>query len=230
MLIALLLCVQARASQLVINGGFETGDLTGWTLTTESGSSGELVAWNSTTNPLSPYSTVGPASGSWFALTDQNGPGAYSLTQSFTVVPGSTVIFSFDLFANANGPVSTPASLDYNTSDNEQARVDLLSGSASAFALGAAVLENLYDGADSGTNPNPYTSYSFDISSEVAAGGTFQIRFAEADNAGNFNLGVDNVSLDATSSPEPATVGMVFAGLMGMAAALRRRRAASAGN
>jgi hypothetical protein len=56
----------------------------------------------------------------------------------------------------------------------------------------------------------------------VAAGGTFQIRFGEADNQGFFNMGVDNVVVDATATPEPATFLLFGPALVGLVA-LRRK-------
>jgi uncharacterized protein (TIGR03437 family) len=88
------------------------------------------------------------------------------------------------------------AGLDYTAVPNEHGRVDILTAGATAFDTGAGVLRNLYLGVDAGGNPHVYTSYTFDITSTVGgAGGTFQLRFAEADNQGNFNMGVDDVSI-----------------------------------
>src|SRR5262249_47388994 len=91
----------ADAVELLTNGGFEAG-LAGWTLTDQAGSAG---SWFSSTlgtpTPVSGNATsaVG-GSGTLYAVTDQDGPGAHALTQSFTVVAGSTVILSFAMFAN----------------------------------------------------------------------------------------------------------------------------------
>ena len=80
--------------------------------------------------------------------------------------------------------------------------------------------QNFYAGADAGSNPNPWTHYSFDVSSLVAAGGTYQVRFAMTDNQYFFNMGVDNVSVMA--SPEPGTL-LLLAPALG-ALLLKRRR------
>jgi len=126
------------------------------------------------------------------------------------------VTLSFDMFVNAYATVAKPASLDYTAIPNEQGRVDLLTGTATPFDTGAGVLFNFYDGADTGINPHGYTHYSFNISTLVAAGGTYELRFAEADNQGFLEMGIDNVVVDAV--PEPGTVGLALIGLFGVLA------------
>lgn len=229
----------AAASELITNGGFETGDFTGFTVSTQSGSAGSFSVDNDTMPPLSSglntAGTVGPASGSFYALTDQTEPGAYALTQSFTVLGPSTATFSFDLFANNYNdeglPIVNPAGLDYTADPNQHARVDLLRAGADPFSTAPAdVLANFYLGSDpNATNPNPYTSYSFDITPFVGSGGTYQVRFGEVDNEGFFNLGVDNISVNATAGnpapvPEPGTMALMGVGLASLVAARRRKK------
>jgi hypothetical protein len=216
------LVVSANAGttfELIQNGGFETGNFTGWSPNVQAGSSGNLYAASGTTTPLSSHTTVGPDSGTFYAVTDQTGGGAYSLTQSFTVTPGATsVILSFDLFANDYAGVVTTGALNSTSGPREFATADLLTGTANPFSTAAGdVLQNFYTGADNlAANPNPYTAYSFDITGLVSAGGTFQIRFGEADNQGYFTMGVDNVSVLETT-PEPTTFILIAPFLAGLA-------------
>jgi hypothetical protein len=67
-------------------------------------------------------------------------------------------------------------------------------------------------------NSTNYVRYSFDLTNAVGGGGTFQIRFAEVDNLNVFNLGVDNVSIQASSSvvPEPKSWGALALILLGV--------------
>jgi cysteine-rich repeat protein len=88
--------------------------------------------------------------------------------------------------------------LDYTLFPNQHARVDIMSAAAGPFDTGAGVLANVYLGVDGGPDPHAYTPYVIDITAAVAGGGTFVVRFAEAQNQFYQNLGVDNVSIDAT--------------------------------
>jgi hypothetical protein len=205
------------AIEAITNGGFETGDLSGWVLV--DAGSGSIAVQSGIFPPNGVFSTVGPSSGDFYAVSYQDGPGTHAILQSFTIAPGSTATLSFDLFVQTAAlEAINPAGLDHNAFPNQHARVDILSSGASPFDTGAGVLGNFYLGID-GVATQPYTSYSFDISSLVGAGGTFQLRFAQSDNQGNFNMGVDNASIMADSSvvPEPATL-FVWSGL-GLAAA-----------
>lgn len=216
----------ANASQLIVNGGFETGDYTGWTANVEGGSNGGLfvVPNNGGNSPLSGSAYQSNlAGGNYFSITDQTGPGSYSLTQSFTLSSASTVNVSFQLFANDQAGVIANNGRDYNTAFNQNAEVDILTGSANAFTNNPAdIVAVLYGpGADNlSNNPNPWTTYNETLH---LGAGTYQIRFAETDNQLFFQEGVDNVSVMA-AVPEPATWAMLLLGIAGMGAAMRAAR------
>ncbi len=226
------------ATELIENGGFETGDFQFWTVTDLPGGDGSwFVSTPGATTPISNSATsaVG-SSGSFYAVTDQNGPGSHSLTQSFTVPVGTlSAILSFSYFANDSdsGPIVDPDGLTDITDPNQHTRVDLLTGTAGPFDTGPSeVLANFYLGVDDQmTNPNPFTPYSFDITALVSGGGTFQIRFAEVDNQFFLNAGVDNVSVLVDFSPpvgvvpEPASL-LVWSmlSMVAMATRLKSRR------
>jgi hypothetical protein len=223
-----------RADQIIVNGGFETGDLTGWTVQFQSSpqtSATTFFVTNATGSLPSSNPTVGPNSGQFYAVSDAIQPsapgnGAEVLYQRFTLPASTSVVLAFSLFANDynSGPVPG-GPLDFTTAaPNQYARVDILKGNADPFDTGSGVLlGGLYpSGVDPQiTNPNPYTTYTYDITSTLGGGGTFILRFADVHNRGDLNTGVDDVSINFTPTspniiPEPGSVTLLALGLLGL--------------
>lgn len=240
---------QASVLELIDNGGFETGDLTDWTVTDQSGSDGTFgVIPNGDVVPDSEGhpTLTNPDGQDYVAVSYQNGPSANALSQLFTVPDMATqVSLFFDLFANnwytTEDGVTTivdPAGLHLpeDTEEfipNQHARVDILKADADPLSTTPAdILGNFYLGADP-SDPNedlnPFLEYSFDVTGLLTAGETYMLRFGQVDNEYFFNLGVDNVSVLATvpskSVPEPATLGLMAIGLAGLGAMRRRKKA-----
>jgi PEP-CTERM motif len=212
--------------QLITNGDFETGDFTGWVESDEAGGSGTFSISNpGVPSPISGFPTAPNAlGGNFYAVSDQGGPGAHVLSQSFTVPANATsVTLSYQMFVNDQdaGPFVGP--LDYTGNAVEFATVDVLTATADPFSTAAGdVVVNEYQGADSPIDStDPYISYSQDLTGLVTPGQTYQLRFGEADNQSFFQQGVDNVSILATV-PEPCTIGLAGIGAFGL---LMRRRA-----
>ena len=89
----------------ITNGDFETGDFTGWTITTSSSNGNWLIDTPGTTTPLSGNPTSGAGgqpNGNWYAVADQNGPGVQVLAQTFTLPAQNIegILLSYDLFTN----------------------------------------------------------------------------------------------------------------------------------
>jgi hypothetical protein len=219
------LAMPAFANNLILNGGFETGDFTDWTANVQTGSSGNLFVvpndGGTTSDSGLPYA-LNPAGGIFFALTDQTGAGSYSLTQSFTLSSAATVHVSFDFFANNwdGGPFNNGR--DFNTVPNQNAEVDILTGAANPFTNSSSdIVATLWGpGGKPVNSPSPWATYTDTLS---LAAGTYQIRFAETDNQNFFNMGVDNVSV-STAIPEPSTWAMMGLGFAGLAFAFYRGR------
>jgi hypothetical protein len=127
-------------------------------------------------------------------------------------------MLSFQMFANDydGGPIIDPIGLDHTGPPNQHARVDILSSAALPFETGDGVLANYFLGVDPGTDPNPYTTYTFNITALVGGGGTYNLRFAQVDNQNFLNLGVDNVSINYTPIPEPSGLSFFLAGMASM--------------
>ena len=205
------------------------GPFAGWSVADQAGGSGSWFIDTDGTAPISGLATAGPASGTFYALTDQTGPGAHVLEQSFFVPLGATsVIVSFDMFRNDwdSGPIVNAAGLDYTAVPNQHARVDIMTAIAGAFSTaGVDIVANIVAaGVDVGADPHAYTPYLIDITSFVTPGTTYKVRFGEVDNQSFFNQGVDNVSIQA-QVPEPGSLALLGLGLAGLAAARRRAKA-----
>ena len=160
-------------------------------------------------------------------MADQSGAGSHALFQSFVVPSGiGSATLSFNWFVgNRDGNFITPNTLDFTSGPNQQMRVDILRNGAPDFSLAPAdVLLKVF-----GTNPGDPLVSGYNLSStnltaflQAHAGETLRIRFSEVDNQLFNQFGVDNVSLQVSAIPEPATFA-VF-GLMAMGAFGARRR------
>ena len=182
----------ASASQVLVNGGFETGSFSGWTTVSSNGSGGGWFVDSASVSPLNGFPTVGAFSGSDYAVTDGFGPGTNVLYQSFTDPLGATsAILSFDAFVDD----------DFGGS-GFGGEVDLLAGNANP--LTGTPIAVFYQADTSGTS-NPYAGYSGDISSLMTPGDTYILRAYESDSSGPINFGVDNFSLSVSTSTPAAT-------------------------
>ena len=190
--------VPARAN-LVTNGGFETGDFTGWTLT----GSGGGVGIDST----SPHSGTYDAA---FALA--NGGTTSALTQSIATTAGQSYSLSFWLLdqATLSGTDTmtvtfggfTDAVLWSGLSTNSYANVQLtvpgsaITGTSTSLGFQASI------------DPNP---------SGVPGVGPV---------GGPFNLDDVVLTANTAAAPEPPAGWLLAVGIVALGLAARRRRAA----
>ena len=76
----------AGEGEAIVNGGFETGDFTGWV--TEDSGYGRFVIDEGTLDPPGPDGPLPPFAGSYNAVSQQTGPGKHILYQEVTVPAG----------------------------------------------------------------------------------------------------------------------------------------------
>ena len=93
---------QSARANLITNGGFETGDFSGWTV---SGINNDVIGSDRFTSPHS---------GNFQALF---GSGDNSITQNVTTTPGSSYVISFWLAANVRQGGSPSVSVNWGGSN-----------------------------------------------------------------------------------------------------------------
>jgi len=70
-------------NELILNGGFEAGSLTNWTVVPST--YGRFVINNGTVDPPSPDGPLPPFAGNFSALGDESGPGAFYMYQTISI-------------------------------------------------------------------------------------------------------------------------------------------------
>ncbi len=227
-------CSSAQAQDdPFVNGNFETGDFTGWTVVQETNSEGDWFVYSGSVPPISGGSILPPPVGEFAATTDQVAPSSQVLFQDIEVPAGiadecSVIVY----YQNDADQFFVGPDLSFTTDPNQQARIDIMDPSAGDFDVGAGVLLNIFQ-TEPGDLPSlGYTTISFDLT--PFAGTTVRFRAAEVDNQANFRFSIDNVTCSGTVSRNIPTLGewgmIAMAGVLGLAGLIfaRRRRTLTA--
>jgi hypothetical protein len=233
----------ASASELLTNGNFSTGDLTGWnTYTNYAG------AWSAYSGSTVNGVTVPTPSG-YGAVTDQGtiGGGAHVLYQNFVVPTDATALnVSFQMFIwNPSGIQWMELHSFATQANHQEAWVEILQPGADATSISAPVQYALYHTQDGFTNPSPtgFTTVNASVPT-FTPGATYTLRFVEVNNspAGAVYMGLQNVSALATTgggsggtggdtggqAPEPGTLILIGSGCIAFSLWRRKIKTAAA--
>jgi len=201
-IIALVLAVACSDSNqptlhLIQNGGFESGDFTGWTTFDAVNSSGGFIVSSDTIMPTSALVVLEPPESTYAAITDQGGAGTHVLYQDVALPANRTATLHVTIYlhnAAADYAIAATGGLAFDGGvANQQFRVDVMNPAAGVTDVGAGVLLNVYQ-----TQPgDPLTSGYLELTASLTpfAGQTVRIRFAEVDNQLFFHAGVDAVDV-----------------------------------
>jgi hypothetical protein len=212
----------------ITNGGFEAG-LAGWEILNQVGSEGTFFLQTGTASPVLGDPVPPPPAGN-AAMSDAAGPGSHVLSQVFTVpvaVPFAGLVFDLFVGNRSTDGFRTPNTLDFATPTlNQQARVDILAGSADAFSMAVAdILLNAYRTNVGNPLVSGYNHVFVDITAVVNShlNVPLRLRFAEVDNVAPFQLGIDNADIVLVSPiPEPSS-WICAAGALTLLGVVRRR-------
>jgi hypothetical protein len=195
----------------LVNGSFERngGELSnafpGWTVVDPfGGDAGSWLVQTGIGSPLAGFRVRRPTDGDFAAMVDQFGPGTHILYQDVLVPRHGPAILSFDLFLNLPvGDYATPATLSAERFPNQQFRMDVMSPSAPVAGLGSGVLRAVYRTEPGDPPTSGYRTIS--VSLREFRGRLVRLRFAEVDNQGNLEVGIDRVTLGKHSGPVKPT-------------------------
>lgn len=202
--LALIAAIPPPALAALTNGGFETGDLTGWTPYGTVSAVGSAAGLGGTSN-------WSPTEGSYFAyLLTGTTANTYSLTtQDFTADAGE--VLQFDVFFDTAG------SIPQNQNDHGYANLTQLGlGGSTTTAL---YDQSVFDVGGGGADGWTHISYAFEYP------GVYYITFGVekfGSNSEQSALGVDSVRVGITPAPGAILLGSIGIALVGW---LRRRRA-----
>jgi Bacterial Ig-like domain len=190
----------------VVNGGFETGDLSGWTVVNEEFGGGDWYVCSSdpAACPAATPSNFPPPEGTYAAIGSSNGPGSHILYQDVTLEAGATHQLSFTTwYDNQNIFFHTPDSLSYQIQEpNQQYRIDIMKPDAPVDSVAPEdILATVFRTEVGDPSSMAPTTMIVDLSQ--FAGSTVRLRFAEVDNQFYFVAGVDDVKV--TSVPTTDT-------------------------
>ncbi|MBI4717751.1 MAG: S8 family serine peptidase [Planctomycetes bacterium] len=164
-------------SSILVNGGFETGDFTGWSQVNIG--SGGIAINDGTLDPDGPDGPLPPCFGSFASVTFQTGPGTHSLYQQVTIPPStsSAVLTWTDRIRNHADSYADP---------DQEFRVEV-------WDTNNLLLAELFSTAPGFPLLNSCVTRSADVSAYI--GQTVRVAFTQQDSLWYFNVHLDDVAL-----------------------------------
>ncbi len=198
------LAPSAAPAATIVNGGFESGDFSGWETRGSTGS-GKWYAWEGTKPPIpherGAVSVQPPPQGRYAAIADQANPDSLLLFQDLRLEPGSryklSLLAYYDSYAALAVPSSETLSVDEEAlgpQSNQQFRIDVIRPEAPPDSVSPGdVLLNLFRTRPGGARRMGPTRLVADLA--PFAGQNVRLRIAVAATEEVLSAGVDAVEL-----------------------------------
>jgi hypothetical protein len=222
------------AEARVVNGGFESGTLSGWSVY-QANPFGDWFAYEGTETPIGTerkeqelgrdVPVQAPPQGTYAAVTDEIEPDTLILYQDVTLQPGLDYQLSLLAYYDSYKPIAIPVPDTLSIADealrlpngefqkNQQFRIDVMKPDAPLESLDPAnILHTVFE-TKAGDRPTmPPRRLTANLS--AFAGQTVRLRIANTVTEEVFNAGVDAVSIASgspgTFSPKNGPAGFRF--------------------
>ena len=196
----------------VVNGGFESGTLSGWNVHRTTGA-GNWFAYSGTDAPIGkkrkpkPADPVqAPPQGTYAATSDEANPDTLILYQDVVLEPGVGQRLSLLAYYDSYEPIAVPAPNTLSVDDailgkqkNQQFRIDVMRPDAPLESLDPAdILSTLL--ATKPGDPAALAPTRLSANLSAFAGQTVRLRIANAVHEEVFNAGVDAVALTTATA------------------------------
>jgi hypothetical protein len=224
-----LLAPGSASAATVVNGGFESGNLDGWTQVHSE--AGEWAAYFGNLIPSErekveeeeveyeeclegaldpeecafdpePEIFFPPPSGTYAAVTQQGFISEMAIYQDVALEPGQTHQLAMTLSYSTFEAITVPSpnSLQYDGRENEQFRVDVIKPSAPIFSVEPGdILATVFANKPGDPTRMGFTRFSTDLS--AFAGQTVRIRLGNVVSEGELNAGADDIAITSTPIP-----------------------------
>jgi hypothetical protein len=180
----------------VINGEFETGDLSGWQIHNSS-TGGDWYVYSGSSVP----GLFAPPSGSWAAVSREFEPDTAILYQDVALEAHHGHRLTLTVYYHSFGTIMVPEpntlATDETVADNQQLRIDVVRPAAPIESVAAGdVLATVF----ASRNGDPTTILPTRLAADLTpfAGQTVRLRIANAVEGAVFNTGLDRVSIAST--------------------------------
>lgn len=202
----------AAGAATVVNGDFETGNLTGWQVVNNPTGDEESGSWYAYTGTAAPRPfgepVPPPPAGNYAAVTSQGGPGSHILYQDVALEPYYTHQLSLLAYYHSYAALFTPSpnTLSFESTENQQYRIDVMNPAAPVDSVNPAdILATLFATKTGDPQELGPTSLTADLT--PFAGQTVRLRFAEVDNRNYFAAGTDSVAIVSTPPSSAIALG-----------------------